>query len=302
MSNIRRLGVLVALSGVMLLALMLLVFAYAEVGAVDEAWDEGLSLAAYDLSEVPVAVAEDANRLAAELVGSGTHQDFVDQLLATYLEAQDKDVVVVFNSGGWGWNMVNTSPGWSSILEGIQNELDDFGYDSLLLNYRRTSESLWACAKELFEVTTSYPSKAKFLTGRVEFLVDHIPDLRVIVAGESNGSVIADCVMYDLREKPQVYSIQTGMPFWHRPMGVERTLVLNNNGTGPDSFSEGDLPAMFNASAKHWFGFSGAEEREGEILDVLQAPGHDYSWAYPEVYSQITSFIVENFSIEELYQ
>jgi len=283
----------------MLLALVLLVVSYSEVGVTEEIWIEGLSLSADDLATVPESVAEDAAQLSAELVGNNheKYQQFVNQLLVAYLEAKDKDIVVFFNSGGWGWNQVDSSPGWSSILTGIESELDEFGYESLLLNYQRTSENLWACVKEFVEVTTNYPSKTKYLASRVGFLVDHIPELRVIVTGESNGSVLSDCVMNSLQEKPQVYSIQTGTPFWHRTSTQERALVLNSNGTGPDAFCQGDILAMFNASAKVWFGLSSPEDRPGEILNALQAPGHDYSWQYPEVYSEITRFIEDNFKI-----
>jgi len=298
-SNIRRLGILVALSGIMFLAVMLLVVSYSEVGVTEEIWAEELSLSADDLAAVPESVAEDAAQLSAELFGNSheKYQQFVNQLLVTYVEAKDKDIVVVFNSGGWGWNQIDSSPGWSSILAGIESELDEFGYESLLLNYRRTSENLWACAKEFIEISDGYPSKTKYLASRVGFLVDHIPELRVIVAGESNGSVLSDCVMNSLQEKPQVYSIQTGTPFWHRTTTQERALVLNSNGTGPDAFCQGDILAMFNASAKVWFGLSSPEDRPGEILKTLQAPGHDYSWQYPEIYSEITRFIEDNFKI-----
>ena len=79
---------------------------------------------------------------------------------------------------------------------------------------------------------------------------------------------------------------------------MERTLLLNNNGMAPDSFSEGDIPTMVWASLKGLFGLAPPEENPGTILSFLRAPGHDYSWKYPEVCSQIESFLEENFRIK----
>ncbi|MFC1946270.1 hypothetical protein ACFLW1_03655, partial [Chloroflexota bacterium] len=103
------------------------------------------------------------------------------------------------------------------------------GYNAVVLNYRRTSENLWAMVKEFVEVTHRYPSKGQELASSVEFLTHNLPDTRVLVAGESNGTVIADRVMVMLKDNPRVFSIQTGIPFWHRPQAVARTLVLNSN-------------------------------------------------------------------------
>ena len=298
-NNIRKFGILAALTAVILLAVALLALSYVEVGVADEIGTGGLNLSVYDFSAVPQSVTEDATMLSMELFGDSgeKYEDFVNQLLATYMEAEDKDFIVFFNSGGWGWNLLDRSPGWSSILAGISTELDSLGYESVLVNYRRTSETMRGRIKEFVEATTQYPSKAESLARRVEFLTVHIPDLRVIVTGESNGTIISDCAMNILRDNPQVYSIQTGPPFWHKPITLNRTLVLNSNGTGPDSFSQGDVPTMIWASLKAWLGLSPQEENPGRVLHYLRAPGHDYSWQYPRVYSQIVGFLEENFEI-----
>ena len=297
-NNIRKLGISVALAAVVLLAVALLSLSYSEVGVTDEIW--GGALVDYDFSAVPQSVADDATRLASELFDEGgkKYEAFVDQLLVAYVEAQDKDFIVVFNSGGWGWKMVEKSPGWRSILTGIKSELDSLGYESVILNYRRTSETVLGCIEEFAEAVADYPSKAKDLACRVEFLTDHLPDLSVIVTGESNGSVISDSAMHILQDNQSVYSIQTGSPFWHRSVTMERALLLNNNGMAPDSFSEGDIPTMLWASLKGLFGLAPPEDNPGTILSFLRAPGHDYRWQYPEVCSQIENFLGENFGIK----
>ena len=300
--NIRRLGILVALSIVLLLGIGLLAFSYSDVGVTVGVGTGGLPLSVPDLSAVPQSVADDATELAQELFGDypEKYDDFVSQLLAAYVEAQDKDVVVIFNSGGWGWSFLENSPGWCSIFTGIESELENLGYSSLMLDYRRTGETLRGVIDEFVEVITAYPSKAENLACRVEFLTTHIPDLKVIVTGESNGTVVSDSAMNILRDNPQVYSIQTGPPFWHQNVMLDRTLVLDSNGMTPDCFSQGDIPAILWASLKALLGLSPAEEEDpGRILYFFRAPGHDYRWQYPGVYSQITNFLEQNFGFKQ---
>ncbi len=300
-SNIRKLGVLVALAAVLLLGVVLLALSHSEVGIASEIGAKGLPLATYDLATVPQSVIEDATKLAMEQFGDyqEKYNEFVNQLLATYTEAKDKDFVVIFNSGGWGWNLLESSPGWRSIFAGIESELDKLGYTSLLLDYQRTEETWRGVIDEGVEMITLYPSKAENLAYRVEFLTNHIPDLKVIVTGESDGTIISDSVMNNLRDNPQVYSIQTGPPFWHKPLRLDRTLVLDNNGRTPDTFAQGDIHTMIWASLKDFVGQPQPEEKSGRILDFLLAPGHDYQWHYPSVYSEITIFLEENFGFKQ---
>ena len=298
--SIRRLGVLVALTAVLLLGVALLAFSYSDIGVTSEIGTGGLPLSSYDISLVPQSVTEDAAKLASELFGDyqEEYEDFVNQLLATYVGAKDKDFVVIFNAGGWGWNLLESSPGWHSIFTGIESELDNLGYTSLLLDYRRTDETLRGVIDEGVEMITCYPSKAENLACRMEFLTSHIPDLKVIVTGESDGTVISDSAMNILQDNPQVYSIRTGPPFWHKPIMLDRTLVLNDNGRTPDSFSQGDIPTMIWASLKNLVGLPQPEEESGEILKYLKAPGHDYCWQYPNVCSEITNFLEKNFGLK----
>jgi len=296
-ANIRKLTILVVLAAVMLLGFGRVALSYVDIGLTDIEDTGETALSVPDLSAVPQSVADDAIRLAQELFGDyhERYNDFVNQLLATYVEARDKDIVVLFNPGGWGWDFLENSPGWQSISVGIESELDSLGYKPLLLDFRRTKETYQGLVREFVELVSDYPSKAENLARRVEFLTAHNPDLKVIITGESNGTVISDRVMHILQDNPRVYSIQTGIPFWHQSVMRDRTLVLNNNGVTPDSFSRGDIPAMVWASLKALLGFSSPDDEDpGRIFYFLRAPGHDYRWQYPGVYSQIKNFLEEN--------
>ena len=297
-TQVRKLKIAVTLTVAISLAFVILVPSSSVVGILLKEGPEGLPLPSGDISAVSQSVVEDATRLAAEVYGSSLEEynDFVNQLLATYLEVRDEDFVVIFNSGGWGWNILEASPQWTSIFTGIQSELADLGYTSLLLNYQRATDTIGGYFDEFMSMISLYPSQANDLANRIEFLTKHITDLRVIIVGESTGTIITDSTMSLLRNNPRVYSIQTGPPFWHKTVMLERTLVLQSNSIMPDYFSRGDILTLICANLEGLFGFS--PDEAGRILVYLRAPGHEYWWQDPGVYSQITSFLQQNFRFE----
>ncbi len=297
LKKIGKMGILAILIAVTLLAIIWMTLIYSEVGIATEIGIQEPALPAYDRSSIPQNVISDAERIAGELAGRSEEklQNVVDELLASYVQAEDVDVVIFFNGGGWGWNSADDTPGWSSILDGITSKLEQLGYRSLILNYKRTTQGLRGSFNEFFEAAAKYPRKAKDLSRRVGFLIDHLPDLKIIIAGESTGTVISDKTMDILGDKTQIYSIQTGTPFWYQPAEMERKLLMNSNGRGIDTFSYGNLPAMVWATFKGWFGVSSAEDNPGDILSWLKAPGHDYSWQYPGVSSAVIEFLDNNF-------
>jgi len=298
--KINQLVTLLGLFAILSLGVVLVASSYTGIGVTSEVGTEGLPLAAYDLSVIPQLVIEDATEMARTLFGDSQEKanNFASQVLAVYSEAKDKDFVILFNSGGWGWTPLENTLGWQTIFRGIKFELDFMGYESLMLDYKRTEDSWRACLKEASEMANFYPSKAEDLACRVEFLTKHVPEVKVILAGESTGTVIADKVMTILGDNPQVYSIQTGPPFWHKQGTLERALVLTGNGVLPDSFSQGDLVAMTVASLRALFGLPQSGDDRGTVLYHIRAPGHDYWWQHPKVYSEITTFLKCNFSIK----
>jgi hypothetical protein len=292
--TIGRALTLAAVISVTLLAVHWQILYNSEVGM---AKDIGIQdLPAIDYTSVPAPVIDNAVEMASHLAGDSQDrlQELVDQMLATYEEARNSDVVVLFNSGGWGWNRTDETQ-WGSILEGISAELKSLGYRPVVLNYRRTGGGIMGCVREFFEAARRYPNRSRDLAWRVQFLTDNIPDLKVIVAGESTGTVISDKTMGLLKDDTRVYSIQTGTPFWHKPSALERTLLMNSNGKGIDTFSHGNVPAMVWATVKSWFGMTSPEDNPGDILSWLKAPGHDYSWQYPGISSEVVSFLERNF-------
>lgn len=300
MIKLSRRRIVITLVAICSLVTAALALSAPQVGITSETGNGGLALSITDISAVPHSVVSDAEMIAAGLFED--HQEecdrFANELLATYLKAKDKDFVVVFNPGGWGWNLVEASPGWQSIFNGIQAELSDSNYTSLLLTYSRTVNTLLGRLEELEAMITDYSLKARELACMVDFLTAHNTNLRVIIAGESHGTVISDRAMSLLADNQRVYSIQSGPPFWHRNEMTERTLVMKSNGIVPDSFSQGNFWELCWGNLKYWLNLSQPEENYGTTPHYVRAPGHDYWWQYPEVYSQITEFLQEKFGFK----
>ncbi|MDP2930977.1 MAG: hypothetical protein Q8O05_00565 [Chloroflexota bacterium] len=300
MFSITKRRILVAVTIVLTIGLALGLSA-SSVGITSEVGTGGQPLyATTDLSAVPQSVVNDATRLATQLFGEyeAKYRGFVDELLASYVESKGKDLVILFNPGGWGASLVEAAPDWESILAGIQSQLTNSGNTSLILTYRRTIDTLQGRLGELVEMVRGYSSKAKTLAYRVEFLTTHNPGLKVVIAGESMGTVISDEAMNILSDNTQVFSIQTGPPFWHRNATADRTLVMTSNGVMPDSFTQGNILAIIRANLAALFGKSQPEGRQGTILQYIRAPGHDYWWEYPGVSSQVTRFFAETVGIK----
>jgi hypothetical protein len=250
-----------------------------------------------DLSVIPESIMDYAVRMAQDAgdISRKNIKSYADELIRTYVAAHDKDIVIFFNSGGMGWNLTQDTPGWASILKGITAHLEILGYRPLVLNYRRTGSRLRDSIREFFEAAYRYPNKTKDFARRVIFLLDNLPGLRVIIAGESTGTVISEKAMRILADRECVYSIQTGMPFWHSPVVNERTLSMNDNGIRLDTFHYGQVRAILWATFKSWFGI---KLQPGTILSWLKAPGHDYSWQYPGVSSAVVEFLNKNFAVK----
>jgi hypothetical protein len=295
-ARIRRLKIGAALFIAVSLTIVLLAPSPVVPATVSEVGSGDTPLSIQDLSLVSQALYDEADELAAELFGNNQQkcQDFTSQLLGMYLAAKDKDVVIINNSGGWGWSSILAFPYGLDFIIGVDAELTEMGYSTLWLDFFRTDKTLNGCLSELMLAPGLYPSKASDLAARVDFLTRHIPGIRIILTGESNGCTICDSAMHILKDNTQVYGIQLGPPFWNNSASSERSLVLRSNGIIPDSFSQGNIFTIIRANLEALFGIS--QEHPGRILLYIGAPGHDYQWQHPGVGSRIIQFLNKYFA------
>jgi len=292
------------ITGVIALFLLasIFTFTFSGIGIISHVEARDISLSSFDTSSLPAPIVQSAQELAYELHGRGGEADFYfKQLTIAYSETIDKDFVIFFNPGGWGTKKLQDSPEWLSIIEGIQTDIESSGYKVITLNYQRTYNTIRGKLNELKEMCMGYPSKASDLVQFVNFLTIHNPELTVILAGESTGTIICDRTMNQLYDNDRIYSIQTGSPPWHQNYFSLRTVLINDNGNVPDTFSQGDIFTILKTSIKSLLGFN-EQDDEGDILSVFSAPGHEYWWQDKGVCSEIENFLEKYFGLQTQLQ
>lgn len=258
------------------------------------------------------AIEQQAWQSAKEVVGASrdAQGQFVTELLALYDNAKDSELVIFCNSGGWGKEPLFSDYQGQSWLAGIEASLTEMGYKYCRIEDIRTGSGLVEYLYEFKEHLTNYPSKAKKLAAKIDFLTQHVTGLKVIVTGQSNGAAFTGEVASYLEDNPEVYSIQVGRPFWYRGLQVGQSLVIDNNGIGADAVTERDLVALLKTNLARLFimnhvpsftPFDWLITRAVLIFGPskygfgLRVPGHEYLWEYPGVGPVIEAFLVENF-------
>jgi len=205
--------------------------------------------------------------------------------------AAQNDVIIIFNSGGWGNTPLEKAEDFAPIIEGIQEILKEWGYNSLVIPYTRTKDDLSGKITGARDFLNSFQTSSEILAEKVNFLTENLPDKKIILAGLSTGGALVDETMEKISEKSQVFSIEAGIPFWHNSLESENILQLNNN--GKDSLSIGEIKTLIASLAKAPFKWILAK-MNGEDLTFSQAiwaPGHEYFWDSPEVGPQIVTFL-----------
>jgi len=224
--------------------------------------------------------------------------------------ATQNDVIIIFNSGGWGNTPLEKAEDFTPIIEGIKKTLESFGYNSLIIPYIRTENTLSGKIAGVRDFLSSHNSSSKILAEKVEFLIENLPDKKIILTGLSSGGALVEETMEKIEEKASVYAIEAGVPFWtspsHYPYNSEKILqlsersegrrranILRLNNNGKDSLSAGEIRTLLFTLIKapiKWI----SSKISGQNLTFSQAirvPGHEYSWSSPEVGSQIVTFL-----------
>jgi hypothetical protein len=253
-------------------------------------------------------------QVAADVVGTSRElqEQFVAEVLDLYYNVKDNDLAILCIPGGWGKEPLAVNVEGRSWLVGMESELASLGYNYCVVDDIRTGNGVLEYLFEFKEQLTHYPSKARRLAAKIDFLTQQITDLKIIVTGQSNGAAFAGEVIKHLEENPGVYSIQVGIPFWHRVSKASRSLIIDNNGVGADALAQRDLLRLLKANLAEIFiinhvpSFTPIDWVISRAILVflpyefglgLQAPGHEYMWEYPGVGPVIEAFLVENFSM-----
>lgn len=207
--------------------------------------------------------------------------------------AKNSDVIIVFNSGGWGNTPLEEAEDFAPIVEGIQQTLTKWGYNSIVIPYNRTKDSFFGKVTGAKDFLTSFDSSSEVSAKTLEAITEKLPDKKIIIAGLSAGGTFVDETMEKISEsaKDSVYAIAAGIPFWHNNFKSDNILLLDNN--GKDTLSKGELKSLVLSLIKapfKWL-FSKINGQNLSFPQALRVPGHEYSWTSPEVSLQIVTFL-----------
>jgi hypothetical protein len=188
----------------------------------------------------------------------------------------DSDVVIIFNSGGWGNTPIEKAEDFAPIIEGIQETLSGWGYKSVVIPYNRTKNNFFGRIRGIREFLNQFKNSS-------EDLAESLPDKKIIVAGLSNGATFVTETHKKISEKVRdsVYTVAVGTPFWAKTIDSDNILQLDN--IGKDSLVRGDVKSLILSLIKTPF------------VGRFYAIGHDYFWGSPEVNSQIAAFLEDKF-------
>lgn len=195
------------------------------------------------------------------------------------------DVIIIFNSGGWGNTPLEEALDFAPVIQGIQEDLNQFGYDAVVITFNRTKDNFWgkvAGAKDFF---SSFSFSSEVLAKDLEDLVNRFPDKKIVMAGLSNGATFTTKTYekMSVKARESVYAISAGLPFWVETEKEQNLLQLDNN--GKDSLAIGDAFSLLGSLLKaprKWL---------AEIKTEQIAAGHLYPWERPEVGSKIITFL-----------
>jgi len=254
----------------------------------------------------PVSKEEEISHLAQQFFGADVKKraSFTDRLWDTYTRAKGKDFLLIHNPGGWGCTPLEGLLEWErSVVEGVSATIERLGYDHLLTQYFRSGSSSWAhiwgLVKEARFFIGGKSPEAEIMAAELRFITRHIKNLKVLLIAASQGAAFSNTVMRQLGESLPVYSIELGLFFPHmsRRVITERTLALDSNGLMPDPMSHRNLRAGLRAyvtAPYRWVKYQ-LQGKPQKFTYCINAPGHDYSWEYPEVKQRVTDFLTANF-------
>ena len=209
--------------------------------------------------------------------------------------AASKDVIIFFNSGGWGNTPLEDATDFTPVLDGIQDSLGQLGYSSVIVPFVRTPHGIAGKVEDVKEYFNSFKYSSQAQANEVAYILSAFPGKQVIIAGFSNGGGLTLGTMELGRDNPNVYAIVAGAPRWYLNDTSSRILVLDNN--GKDRLSSGNIAALTGAVIKAPFKWLSAKIHHQPLnfARAIEIPGHEYLWTSGEVGPPVVSFINARF-------
>jgi len=218
------------------------------------------------------------------------------QIQAIFNSPSQNDVIIIFNPGGFGNVPLEKAKDFAPIIERIQEILNEQGYNSIVIPYKRTKNDFLGKIGGIKESFRSFQDQSEKLAIEINNFLEKNPDKKIIMAGLSNGAAFVNETMkkISINLKNNIFAIEIGTPFWEKPLVSENVLFLDNNGKDP--LSKGEIKTLFFTFLKAPIRLISSRFL-GKNLSFSQAfyiPGHDYKWN--TVGPKISTFLEEKFS------
>lgn len=202
---------------------------------------------------------------------------------------KNSDVVIVFNSGGWGTVPFDQALDFSPIVNETKQLIENKNYKVSIVQYYRTQENLFAKIASLREILFNFPDSSKVFANRIDQYLEKNPNDKIVMAGLSNGASFIDAAMEDLKDKKDnVWAIELGAPFWKKNVASENIVSLNNQA---DILANGRLGQIILSLIKTPFiwAYNNVTGNHISIGQAMHVDGHDYYWS--QIKGEVTSFI-----------
>jgi len=208
---------------------------------------------------------------------------------------EDKDVIIIFNSGGWGNTPLDKAYDFAPIIEKIQGNLNNLGYSSAVIPFFRTKPGFWGKVSGTKDFLSSFRYSSDDLAKTIKLFSDKFPDKKIIVTGLSGGAGLVSEAMDKLSGEisQSVLAIIAGPPFWSKPSLKENILCLDNDKM--DILTVGNVKILLSL-VKDPIRLIIAKIK-GENMTFTGAfylAGHQYRWESQAVGPKITAFLSNN--------
>ncbi|MFC1873504.1 hypothetical protein ACFLW3_01665, partial [Chloroflexota bacterium] len=237
---------------------------------------------------------KEAEHLAQMLFANkpGQSADFARTLLDIHRQVRGKEFLLIHNPGGYGNKSLDRCLKWErSAVTGVSDAIDQLEYTWVLTQHFRASSGCLGLIKNVKGLCRLSDRKVNIMVQKLQFIARHNPSLKIIMISISQGAAFSNAVMQRLNEFPQVYSIELGIFFLHKPQRVlgERTLAIDSNGTSPDAAYQGDILNIAKTYLTAPFRLLKyrLQGNPKTITYCVNVPGHNYDWSYPAVRLQI---------------
>jgi hypothetical protein len=208
-----------------------------------------------------------------------------------------KDVVIYFNSGGWGNTPLEEATDFTPVLYGMRDTLARQGYSTAIIPFERTASGFSGKIIDIKDFLVSFKYSGAALANEVKFIDVNFPGKKVIILGLSNGGALTERAMQETLDISSVYAIVAGVPKWYQSYSSDRILILTNSGM--DQYSAGNIGSLAVAVIKAPFKWLHAkiEQRSLNFARAIEIPGHEYPWTSDEVGAPVVNFIVSRFEL-----